>query len=195
MQIVLASNNDKKLLELNQILPGSFQLLPASSFDIESPQETGLTFVENAIIKARHASHVAKMPAIADDSGLEVDFLSGAPGIHSARYAGASATDSDNNTKLLRELEGVPSIQRTARFRCVIVLLRHETDPMPLIASGTWEGKILEKEIGDKGFGYDPLFYVDALGVSSAQLSPEEKNQISHRAAAVEQLRSTLGRL
>ena len=191
-KVVLASNNPKKLKELRDSLPTSFELLPGSDFNLDSPAETGTTFVENAIIKARHACRVTGLTAIADDSGLEVDYLKGAPGIYSSRYAGALATDTENNEKLLTELKGVEKEQRTARFRCVIVMLRYELDPMPVIASGTWEGEILTHSHGDNGFGYDPLFLVPDLGISSAQLTPEQKNIFSHRGQAIAQLQKLI---
>ena len=192
MKTELASNNLKKLLELQDILAPMLDLVAASQFGIKSPAETGTTFVENAIIKARHAAHITGLAALADDSGLEVDTLNGAPGIHSSRYAGDAASDEENNIKLLSKLEGIESRHRTARFRCVIVMLRHEFDPMPLIASGTWEGEILTKPRGDNGFGYDPLFLIPYLNRSSAQLSAIEKNQISHRAKAISRFKHLL---
>ena len=190
MKIVLASGNQHKLEELSTVLPDSMNLVFQGDLGIEGPEETGLTFVENAILKARHASHESGLSAIADDSGLEVDFLKGAPGIYSARYAGADATDNDNNLKLLSELEGAAS--RTARFRCVIVFMRHGKDPMPVITNGTWEGIILDAPQGTNGFGYDPLFYVPALGKSAAELPDFEKNKIGHRGQALSELCNTL---
>ncbi|MEH6471491.1 MAG: XTP/dITP diphosphatase [Halopseudomonas sp.] len=187
-QIVLASGNAGKLREFNQVLAElDFQVLPQSQFDVGEVDETGLTFVENAILKARHVSQVSGLPALADDSGLEVDFLNGAPGIYSARFSGAGATDARNNTKLLELLAGVPEDQRTARFQCLMVYLRHPEDPTPLICQGTWEGRILEAPQGDNGFGYDPLFWVPECQSSSAQLPPEQKNRLSHRGQAVAQ--------
>ncbi|MFT4676149.1 MAG: XTP/dITP diphosphohydrolase [Patiriisocius sp.] len=183
MKIVLASNNSKKVQEMKACLPVSFDLLTAADFNIESPEETGTTFVENAIIKARYSSQISGLPAIADDSGLEVDYLLGQPGIYSSRYAGDAATDADNNQKLLIALDGI--IERTAKFRCVIVYLRHALDPMPIIASGTWEGEILPEPDGDGGFGYDPLFFVPELGSSVATLSAAYKRQFSHRGKAL----------
>lgn len=187
-KIVLASNNLKKLKELTAALPDSFMLYPASEFDIDSPPETGTTFVENAIIKARHSSAISGLSAIADDSGLEADFLDCAPGIFSSRFAGESASDEQNSAKLLADLEGVPTDQRTARFRCVLVYLRHELDPMPIIAAGTWEGSIVQTPTGDKGFGYDPIFFVPTHGVTAASLDSKTKNRISHRGQAVAKL-------
>lgn len=183
MKIVLASNNAKKVHEMRACLPTDFELVTAADFQIESPPETGTTFVENAIIKARHTSQVAGIPAIADDSGLEVDFLNGKPGIYSARYAGPEASDADNNKKLLGIMEGIEV--RTARFRCVIVYLRHALDPMPIIAAGTWEGEIIQQPDGDGGFGYDPLFFVPELGKTVANMSADQKRQFSHRGQAL----------
>lgn len=193
---MLASKNPKKLTELqdslSNSLDGSLEIVAATEFDIASPDETGTTFVENAIIKARHACRITGLCAIADDSGLEVDYLKGKPGVYSSRYAGEAASDEDNNNKLLAELKTAPSARRTARFRCVIVLMRHEQDPMPLVASGTWEGLILTRCQGANGFGYDPLFLIPSLGISSAELDPAEKNRISHRGYAIAQLKQLL---
>lgn len=187
-RIVLASSNAGKLKELQQVLGAeSVDLVPQSSLQVSDAEETGLSFVENAIIKARHASSATGLAAIADDSGLEVDALMGEPGIYSARYAGISGADADaaNNRKLLQRLAEVPEMQRTARFQCVIVYLRHPKDPMPLICQGTWEGRILFSPSGKNGFGYDPLFYVPTHNCASAQLEPEVKNQLSHRGQAL----------
>ncbi len=185
-KIVLASGNKGKLKEFNQVL-GDLQVevVPQSDFQVSDADETGLSFVENAILKARHATEATGLPALADDSGLEVDALSGAPGIYSARFSGAGATDAKNNTYLLEKLEGVPAEQRSARFRCVLVFMRHTNDPTPLICQGSWEGQILEQASGDNGFGYDPLFWIPELERTSAQLPPEEKNKLSHRGQAV----------
>jgi len=190
MKIVLASGNQHKLEELSAALPDSMNLVFQGDLGIESAEETGLTFVENAILKARHAARQSGLASIADDSGLEVDFLKGSPGIYSSRYAGSDASDKDNNLKLLAALQGVPEADRTARFRCVIVFMRHETDPMPVIATGTWEGRILECEQGANGFGYDPVFYIPSKGKSAAELSEFEKNEIGHRGQALLQLRA-----
>tara|TARA_R110002094_G_scaffold57798_14_gene68964 strand:- start:230 stop:829 length:600 start_codon:yes stop_codon:yes gene_type:complete len=185
-QIVLASGNAGKLQEFNQVLAGlDFKVLAQSVFAVGEVDETGLTFVENAILKARHVSQVSGLPALADDSGLEVDFLKGAPGIYSARFSGAGATDTRNNAKLLELLSGVPEAERGARFQCLLVYLRHPEDPTPLICQGTWEGRILEAPQGDNGFGYDPLFWVPECQCSSAELLPEQKNRLSHRGQAV----------
>ncbi|MBN1006653.1 RdgB/HAM1 family non-canonical purine NTP pyrophosphatase [Amphritea pacifica] len=188
-QIVLASGNRGKLKEFNQVLGElGVEVIPQSQFSVPDAEETGLSFVENAIIKARHASQLTGLPALADDSGLEVDLLNGAPGIYSARFAGAGATDAENNQKLLTLLEGASPEQRTARFRCVLVFMRHAEDPTPLICQGSWEGQILPLPQGENGFGYDPLFLVPGLDIASAQLPPEQKNKISHRGQAVQQL-------
>lgn len=188
---MLASGNAGKLHELQAILEiYDVMLTPQSQFDVEAVEETGLSFVENALIKARHASKITGLPAIADDSGIEVDALDGEPGIYSARYAGISGPTADaaNNALLLAELEQVPELERTARFQCVIVFMRHALDPMPLVCQGSWEGRILFAESGSNGFGYDPLFYVPTHECSSAELSPEIKNAISHRGQALQQL-------
>ena len=192
-KIVLASNNKGKVREFGEMLSTlNMEVVPQATFNIEDADETGLTFVENAIIKARHASAIAGLPAIADDSGLEVDFLNGAPGIYSARYSGVGATDEKNLFKLLEALKNVPEEQRTARFQCVLVYMRHAEDPTPLICQGTWEGIILTEPQGENGFGYDPIFYVPTHKCSSAQLSPEEKNKLSHRGQALKMLLTAL---
>ena len=192
-KIVLASNNAGKLKEFQQLLAGrQLNVLPQTQFEVCDVEETGLSFVENAIIKARHASKIAGLPAIADDSGLEVDFLDGAPGIYSARFSGAGANDLKNNQKLLERLHDVPDEQRSARFQCVLVYMRHPLDPTPLICQGTWEGRILKQPQGSNGFGYDPLFLDPTTGLSSAELSKEEKNTRSHRAKALQCLLAQL---
>lgn len=181
--VVLASGNAGKLRELGQLLePLGVSLKPQVEFEVPEVEETGLSFVENAIIKARAAAAHSGLPAIADDSGLEVDYLDGAPGIHSARYSGNG--DEANNLKLLQELRGVPEELRGARFQCVLVYMRHGLDPTPLVCQASWEGSILFEPGGDHGFGYDPLFYVPEHRCSSAELPPEVKNRISHRAQA-----------
>lgn len=188
-KIVLASNNPGKLREIQAVLDQQrFHLIQQSEFKVSEVAETGTTFVENAIIKARHAAQHTGLPALADDSGIEVDALQGAPGVYSARYAGSDADDKSNNAKLLSQLANTPDTQRTARFQCVIVYMRHAQDSMPLICQGTWEGAILHKVTGKNGFGYDPLFFVPTHGCSSAELDPEEKNRISHRAQALQKL-------
>lgn len=189
MKVVLASGNKGKLNEFNQLLaPLDMEVLPQSEFHISSVEETGLTFVENAILKARYASKISGLPAIADDSGLEVDALKGLPGIYSARYAGEAANDAANNEKLLRELAGVKQEDRTARFQCVLVYLEHPADPTPIICQGSWEGVILEAPAGEQGFGYDPLFWVPSKQCSSAELDRHEKNRLSHRGKALVEL-------
>ena len=193
MKIVLATGNKGKLTEfqhLLELLP--FDILPQSDFEIPEAVEDGLSFVENALIKARHASRLTDLPAIADDSGLEVDALNGAPGIYSSRFSGENATDQQNNLRLLSLLQEVPREQRTARFHCLLVFLRHAEDPTPLICQGTWEGLIGFTPEGDNGFGYDPLFYIPEMGCTSAQLGKEEKNRISHRAKAMALLQERL---
>ena len=191
--IVLASGNQKKLRELQAMLAvKSVTFVPQTQFDIPEAVEDGLSFVENAIIKARHASKLTGLPAIADDSGLEVDALGGAPGIYSARFArmhgAGNSDDAANNALLLEKLRDEPDAQRTARFQCVLALMRFPDDPMPLICQGTWEGRILHVAIGSNGFGYDPLFFVPSHNCASAELAPAIKNSISHRAQALQQL-------
>ena len=191
--IVLASSNPGKVREINQLLTGlGMQVQPQSEFGVVDAEETGLTFVENAILKARNAAQHTGLPAIADDSGLEVDALAGAPGIYSARFAGEGASDQANLEKLLVKLEAVPAEQRTARFQCLMVFMRHASDPTPLICQGTWEGRILFAARGDNGFGYDPIFYVPTHDCSSAELPAETKNSLSHRGQALRQLVATL---
>lgn len=188
-QIVLASGNAKKKAELQRLLSDlSVEILPQSDFGIRDAIEDGLTFVENAIIKARHAAYHAKLPALADDSGLAVHALDGTPGIRSARYAGDKALDADNNAKLLLQLEGVADDARHASFHCALVFLRHADDPVPLICQGVWRGHVLHNLRGEHGFGYDPLFWVPTHHCSAAELDPAEKNRISHRGQAMQQL-------
>jgi XTP/dITP diphosphohydrolase len=185
-RLVLATGNASKLRELRELLaPWSVDVRPQSEFTRDKAAETGLTFVENALLKARFAAGASGLPAIADDSGLEVDALHGAPGIHSARYAGPASSDADNNLKLLAELDAVPPRRRGARFRCAVVYLRWPLDAAPLIAQASWEGRILRVPTGVHGFGYDPLFEVAGTGRSAAQLDPAEKNRISHRGQAL----------
>ncbi|MGY0218413.1 XTP/dITP diphosphatase [Endozoicomonadaceae bacterium StTr2] len=188
-QVVLASGNHGKLNEMQHLLGGlNIKLLLQKQMGVESVEETGLTFIENAILKARHAAQVTGLPALADDSGLEVDALNGAPGIYSARYAGEEASDSDNNEKLLKALNGIKTGDRTARYHCVLVYVRHAEDPTPIIAMGQWEGFILEEPRGSHGFGYDPLFFVPEEHMTAAELESDHKNKISHRAVAMQQL-------
>lgn len=191
--IVLASGNAGKVREINQVLADlGLAVTPQSHFGVPVVEETGLTFVENAILKARHAAQHTGYPAIADDSGLEVDALDGAPGVHSARYAGEDATDSANVEKLLEALRGVPETKRTARFQCVMVYLRKPHDSTPILAHGTWEGVIAFAPRGASGFGYDPVFRVPERNCTSAELAPEEKNRLSHRGQALRALVAAL---
>ncbi len=188
-KLVLATGNEGKLKEIQRILkPFHLDIVTQKSLGVGSAEETGLTFVENAILKARNACQKTGLAALADDSGLEVDALMGAPGIYSARFAGPDASDQSNNEKLLMALRDVPEPQRTARFVCVIVYMTHANDPTPVICQGTWEGRILTEPQGENGFGYDPLFWVPGKQCSSAQLLPEVKNQISHRGQALAKL-------
>ncbi|QDP02884.1 XTP/dITP diphosphatase [Thalassotalea sp. PS06] len=189
--LVLATGNPGKVNELSELLAEHhIEVLPQSDFDVPDVPETGTTFVENAIIKARHAAKCTGLPAIADDSGLEVDFLKGQPGIYSARYAGEAGNDAANNEKLMQAMEIAPENQRSARFQCVLVYMRHADDPTPVICQGTWEGSIVTEPQGDEGFGYDPLFWVDAHKCTSAELPRAVKNQLSHRGKALKQLLS-----
>ncbi|NVK23748.1 MAG: XTP/dITP diphosphatase [Gammaproteobacteria bacterium] len=187
--ILLASGNKGKVNELKEMLaPVGFNVIPQSEFQVEEVPETGTTFVENAIIKARHASKVTGLPCIADDSGLEVTALNGAPGIYSSRFAGSEATDGTNIDKLLHELKDIPADKRQARFVCVLVFMRHADDPTPIICEGYWNGEITTERHGDNGFGYDPVFYQPELHCTSADLSPEQKHQLSHRGKALKLL-------
>jgi XTP/dITP diphosphohydrolase len=193
--IVLASSNKGKVREFNQLLATlDITVRPQGDFNVEDAEETGLTFVENAILKARNAAQHTSLPAIADDSGLEVDALNGAPGIYSARYAGAGASDQANLEKLLTDLHAVPEGDRTARFQCVLVYMRHANDPTPLICQGTWEGRILTAPRGDNGFGYDPVFFIPTHDCSSAELPADVKNSLSHRGQALRLLADALKR-
>ena len=185
--IVLASSNPGKIKEIQAIL-AAHTILPQSVFNVTDAEETGSTFVENAIIKARNAALHCKLPSIADDSGLVVDALNGAPGVISARYAGVGASDQDNVLKLLQELEGVPDEQRSARFICVMVFMEHAEDPFPVIAQGVWEGRILNHSTGANGFGYDPVFWVPEHNCASAELPAVVKNSLSHRGKALRSL-------
>lgn len=188
-KIVLASGNLGKLRELQQLLAGcGLDVLPQSDFNVSDVEETGLTFVENAIIKARHACLQTGLPAIADDSGIAVAALDGRPGIYSARYAKVGASDAENNTKLLNELADVPEQQRGARYHCVLAFMQHAEDPTPVLCHGSWEGIILTSARGSGGFGYDPLFYVPSHNCTAAELDKTEKNRISHRGSALQML-------
>jgi len=190
-KIVLASGNPGKIREIQALL-AEHPIVPQSDFSISDAEETGTTFVENAIIKARHAAQHSGLPAIADDSGLVVDALDGAPGVYSARYAGPGSSDLDNLQKLLQALEGVPEAQRSARFICVLAFMQHGTDPTPVIAQGVWEGRILTRPAGSNGFGYDPVFWVPTHQCASAELAPEVKNALSHRGQALRNLTAML---
>lgn len=191
--IIIASNNDKKILELTALCQGlPYQFQKQSDYNVTPIAETGLTFIENALIKARHASQATGLAALADDSGLIVDALNGAPGIYSARYAGPDATDEQNNNKLLASLQNVSANERQARYVCVIVYLKYAADPLPIICQATWEGSILSQPKGHQGFGYDPLFWVADKNYSAAELDPDVKNQLSHRGQALRQLKEVL---
>ncbi len=188
-RVVLASSNPGKLNEINDMLSRlDLSIVLQGDLNILPVDELGSTFVENSLLKAKHAAHSSGMAAIADDSGLEVFALDGAPGVHSSRYAGPNATDDENNEKLLRALAECPEKDRSARFHCVITVLRHANDPTPLICHGYWDGNILEAPRGENGFGYDPLFFVAEHQCTSAELSPKTKNRVSHRARAFEQM-------
>jgi len=192
-KVVLATGNQGKVKELAHLLAEqNIEIVPQSAFDVPEVAETGTTFVENAIIKARHAAKITGLPAIADDSGLEVDALNGAPGVYSARYAAditqGKITDEDNTNKLLTALENTPDEQRSARFHCVLVYMKHENDPTPIICHGVWQGSISRSKQGNQGFGYDPVFWQSDLKMSSAQLSREVKNKLSHRGQALAKL-------
>lgn len=192
-KIVLATGNQGKVREMADLLSDfGFDVVAQSEFNVSDVEETGTTFIENAIIKARHAAKETGLASIADDSGLEVDALKGAPGIYSARYAGVGATDQQNLEKLLEAMKEVPEEQRTARFHCVLVLMRHENDPTPIVCHGKWEGRILTEAHGENGFGYDPVFFVPEDNCASAELEPARKKQLSHRGKALKQLFATL---
>ncbi|MEZ8103202.1 XTP/dITP diphosphatase [Vibrio bivalvicida] len=192
-KIVLATGNQGKVREMADLLSDfGFDVVAQSEFNVSEVAETGTTFIENAIIKARHAAKETGLAAIADDSGLEVDFLKGAPGIYSARYAGEDASDQQNLEKLLQAMKDVPEEQRSARFHCVLVLMRHENDPTPIVCHGKWEGRILTQAHGENGFGYDPVFFVPEDNCASAELEPARKKQLSHRGKALKQLFATL---
>ncbi len=192
-RIVLATGNAGKVREFDRLFAAAdMEIVPQTQFGIAAIVENGLSFVENALLKARHAAIHSELPAIGDDSGLEVEALNGAPGIYSARYAGPGADDTSNWQKLLADLEGVPTAKRTARFHCVLVYLRSEDDPMPLICEGTWQGTILDAARGGNGFGYDPVFYVPELKRSAAEIPVEIKDALSHRGQALRQLLNKL---
>ena len=191
-QLVLASHNAGKLKELQAMLGDTVQVRAIGEFSSVEPEETGLSFIENAILKARHAAQVSGLPALADDSGLAVDALGGAPGIYSARYADGQG-DAANNAKLLEALQGVPDAERGAQFVCCLALVRHAEDPLPIVCEGLWHGRILHAAQGENGFGYDPLFRVAEPGCSSAEMASADKNQLSHRARAMALLKQRLG--
>lgn len=194
-KLVLASGNPGKLAEFRALLADvGFEVHPQSEFGVEDADETGLSFIENAILKARHAARATGLPALADDSGLCVDVLDGAPGLYSARYAGTHGDHAANIDKLLHELRDVDDAKRTARFVCVLALVRHAEDPLPVIAEGLWEGRILHAREGDGGFGYDPVFFSPAHGMSAAALPAEAKNRDSHRGLAMRALRARLAK-
>lgn len=191
--IVLATNNQGKVKELHSLLASAgLKVISQNEFNVPDADETGLTFVENAILKARHAAKLTGLPAIADDSGLVVDALDGAPGIYSARYAGVHGNDKQNIVKLLEALKHVTDDKRTAYFYCALVFIRHADDPTPIICLGQWQGKIIANEQGNGGFGYDPVFYLPELGCTAAELTHEQKNKISHRGQALQQLLTQL---
>lgn len=188
-RIVLASNNPGKIREINALLSDTdIEVVSQAEFDVPGVEETGFSFVENALIKARHAAGYCPYPVIADDSGIALDALDGRPGIYSARYAGACASDEQNLYKLIDEIRDLPEHRRRARFVCLMVYLQYETDPVPLIAEGVWHGVALTEPRGDNGFGYDPMFYVPEHGCTSAELDPETKNRLSHRGQALRKL-------
>jgi XTP/dITP diphosphohydrolase len=192
-KIVLATGNAGKVREFAQLLAEfDAEIIPQTQLNVSNVPETGLTFVENALIKARHAAEITGLPAIADDSGIEVDALNGAPGIYSARFAGENATDVDNNQLLLQQLQETPEAERTARYHCVIVYLRHALDPTPLICHGIWEGRVLTAPQGENGFGYDPLFLIPEQQCTAAQMPSDLKNKLSHRGQAMRELQAAL---
>ncbi len=191
-KIILASNNKGKIKEFNTMLDGIFEVVSMSDMQVEEAPEIGLTFVENALIKARNASAQSGIPALADDSGIVVDVLNGEPGIYSARYAGNHGDDEANTQKLLDEMQSIPDKKRTGRFWCAIVFVEHANDPTPIIIQRGWEGEILREKAGENGFGYDPIFYVPTHKKTSAELSSEQKNDISHRGKALQALLAEL---
>lgn len=191
--VVLASGNQGKIRELQALLaPMGWKVRPQSDWNVEDADETGLSFIENAILKARHACQLTGLPSLADDSGLAVDALDGAPGIYSARFAGENANDQTNIETLLHALQDTPEAERSARFICVLAFMQHANDPTPIICQGEWEGRILTAPAGEGGFGYDPVFYVPERECSAAQLSAEDKQLLSHRGKALAQLRRLL---
>ncbi|MBQ3774596.1 MAG: RdgB/HAM1 family non-canonical purine NTP pyrophosphatase [Ruminobacter sp.] len=192
-QIVLATGNKAKCAEFNKMLElTDIEIIPQSRFNVPTPEETGTTFVENAIIKARNAAKYSGLPAIADDSGIEVDCLNGRPGVYSSRYSGEHATDEENLNKLIEEVSAFPENQRTARYWCVLVFMKNEFDPTPVICQRSWEGKIILEKKGKNGFGYDPSFLIPLLGQTAAEISPELKNKLSHRGQAMHDMLDVL---
>jgi XTP/dITP diphosphohydrolase len=191
-KIILASNNIGKIKEFNAMLTGVYAVISMNDMGVKEVPETGLTFVENALIKARNASEQSGLPALADDSGIVVDALNGEPGIYSARYAGNHGDDEANTQKILKNMKGVPDNQRSARFWCAIVFVKYANDPTPIIIQRGWEGEILHKKVGENGFGYDPIFYVPTHKKTSAELSAKQKNNISHRGRALQALLAEL---
>lgn len=183
---VLASGNPGKLREFAELLGElDLKVVPQSQYNVDAAAETGLSFIENALIKARHAARISGLPALADDSGIAVDALHGAPGIYSARYAGEGASDMDNLNKLIAAIEPLPANERVARYHCVIAYMRHAEDPVPVIASGTWEGRLITEPRGRNGFGYDPIFYLDSHDGTAAEIEPDVKHRLSHRGQAL----------
>ncbi|WJD50913.1 XTP/dITP diphosphatase [Enterobacter sp. PGRG2] len=192
-KVVLATGNAGKVRELASLLNDfGLDVVAQTELGVDSVEETGLTFIENAIIKARHAAKVTGLPALADDSGLAVDVLGGAPGIYSARFSGVDASDQQNLEKLLEELQDVPDDKRQAQFHCVLVYMRHADDPTPRVCHGSWQGVITREQAGNGGFGYDPIFFVPSLGKTAAELTREEKSAISHRGQALKLLLEAL---
>jgi XTP/dITP diphosphohydrolase len=185
-KVVLATGNPGKVREMADLLAAfGLDIVAQTELGVESAEETGLTFIENAILKARHAAAITGLPAIADDSGLAVDALGGAPGIYSARYAGEDASDRQNLLKLLAALENVPDDKRQAQFHCVLVYLRHAEDPTPLVFHGSWQGEITRSAVGEGGFGYDPIFFVPELSKTAGEMTKAEKHAVSHRGKAM----------
>ena len=189
VKVVLASGNQGKLKEFSQLLaPYDFEVIPQSALIVSPPEETGLTFIENAILKARYAAKITGLPAIADDSGLAIDALNGQPGIYSARFAGEPGNDQNNIDLALEKMAGVAEGERTARFHCVLVYMSHAEDPTPIVCHGQWQGQIIQTQSGAGGFGYDPIFWLSEFGCTAAELTKEQKNSVSHRGQALKQL-------
>jgi len=196
VRVVLASSNKGKLRELSALLaPLGYEVVPQGALGIDTPPETGDTFAANALLKARHAAAESNLPALADDSGIEVDALNGRPGIYSARYAGEGASDQDNLLKMLGEMQGVPALKRTARYQCVIAFVSTADDPDPILAKGTWEGWLTSQPRGLEGFGYDPIFIPSGFDRTAAELDPGEKNSLSHRGQALRALLAQLPKI